>query len=651
MPDIVELKSASASVSPPSLEGASNAASPEQVDLWCERGIFGLIIAILVFSPLATGAVRPQDFLVVEWLAVATLVVWTIRFLVNPKHRLLWPPMCWPVLLFMGYAVARYATADIGYVARQETIKVLVYGFLFFAVLNNLHRQETTGVAAGILIFIGMAIAFYALIQFLTESNKVWHFVRPENYLKRGSGTFICPNNMAGYLEMLLPVGVAYTLTGRFTYLRKVFIGYATLMIFTGITVSLSRGGWLATGLSSVVLFVFFVRQRDYRFQALGMLAAWAVIATVLLSQADLTPAQEKRLTTDTAADDVRGLIWAPAAQMWQEHKWWGVGPAHFDHRFRAYRPASTYLQARPDRVHNDYLNTLVDWGMVGAGLVAAAWGCFFWGVIRSWKFVQRAQSDLAAKRSNRTSFVLGGVLGLVAILIHSFFDFNMHIPANAILAVTLLALVAGHFRFGTELYWFTLRSPWRLLVMMVLLAGVGYLGHQSWKLTQEMRWLVRAEALPHYSDGRIAALEQAFAAEGRNFETAYNIGEQLRLKGWNGGDGYEKITRRAMDWFERSIELNPHDPYGWMRYGMCLHWLRRHDEARRYFQRALEVDPNSYYTRAHMGWHYAQTGEWEKVREWMIRSLELNGDPQNTIAWSYLVMAEAKLAERPVSK
>lgn len=635
------------------LKSSTELTSPyrERLDLWCERGILGLVLAILVFSPLATGAVRPQDFLVVQWLMLATLLVWTIRFCVNPKHRLLWPPICWPILLFMGYAVVRYATADIEYVARQEMIKVLLYGFLFFAILNNLHRQETTGVVGATLIFIGMAIAFYALIQFLTDSNKVWNFVRPESYAKRGSGTFICPNNMAGYLEMLLPLGMAYTLTGRFTHLRKVFIGYATLMIFTGITVSISRGGWLATGVALLILFVFFVRQRDYRFQALGMLAALAVIATVILTNAELSPQSQNKLNTEEVSGDVRTLIWGPALQMWEDHPWWGVGPAHFDYRFRAYRPASSYIQGRPDRVHNDYLNTLVDWGVVGAVLVLLAWACFFRGVVRSWPFVQRAQNDLTAKRSNRTSFVLGGVLGLVAILIHSFFDFNLHIPANAILAVTLMALVAGHFRFATEKYWFTVRWPLRVPVVIVLATGIAYLGYQTWQRTREVRWLSAAERHPHYSAARISALERAFAAAKNNFETAYDIGEELRLKSWNGGDGYEQITRRAMDWFQRSMQLNPHYPYGSMRYGMCLHWLRRREEAAPYFQRAIELDPNSYYTRAHMGWHFAQLGEWDKAKDWMHRSLEMKSDASNTIARSYYFMALQKLTEQSVPK
>ena len=647
MPDIVGVRKAG----PPLKSSTEFTPTRERLDLWCERGILGLVLAILIFSPLATGAVRPQDFLVVQWLALATLLVWTIRFSVNPKHRLLWPPICWPILLFMGYAVGRCATADIEYVARQEMIKVLLYGFLFFAILNNLHRQETTGVVGATLIFIGMAIAFYALIQFLTDSNKVWNFVRPESYAKRGSGTFICPNNMAGYLEMLLPLGMAYTLTGRFTHLQKVFIGYAALMIFTGITVSISRGGWLATGVAVVILFVFFVRQRDFRFQALGMLAAFAVTATVILTNAELSPHSQEKFNTEEVSDDVRALIWGPAVQMWQDHPWWGVGPAHFDYRFRAYRPASSSIQARPDRVHNDYLNTLVDWGVVGAALVLLAWAFFFRGVVRSWPFVQRAQNDLTAKRSNRTSFVLGGVLGLVAILIHSFFDFNLHIPANAILAVTLMALVAGHFRFATEKYWFTLRWPLRVPVMMVLAAGIGYLGNQTWQRTLEIRWLSAAEHHPHYSAARISALERAFAVDKSNFETAYDIGEELRLKSWNGGDGYEQVTLRAMDWFQRSMQLNPHYPYGSMRYGMCLHWLRRREQALPYFQRAIELDPNSYYTRAHMGWHFAQLGEWDKVHDWMLRSLEMKSDLSNTIARSYYFMALEKLAGQNVPK
>ena len=232
----------------------------ERLDAWCERGVLGLVLAILIFSPLALGAVRPQEFVVVQGLTVALLLVWGCRFWINPKHRLLWPPVCWAVLLFMGYAVARYFTAELEYPARQEMIRVLIYGFLFFAVLNNLHRLETTQIVGMTLIFLAMAISFYAIAQFLTDSDHVWHFVRPEHYRKRGSGTFICPNHLAGYLEMVLPLGIVFTLTGRFNHVVKVLLCYASLVIFAGIAASISRGGWAATGITLAVLFIWLRR-------------------------------------------------------------------------------------------------------------------------------------------------------------------------------------------------------------------------------------------------------------------------------------------------------------------------------------------------------------------------------------------------------
>src|SRR2546421_4392796 len=153
-------------------------------------------------------------------------------------------------------------------------IQVLMYGFIFFAVLNNLHRLETTQIVGMTVLFLGMAIAFYAVVQFLIDTDYVWHFVRPAGYHKRGSGTFICPNHLAGYLEMILPLGLIYTLTGRFNHVAKVLLCYASMLIFTGIAVSVSRGGWAVTAVTLVVLFVWLMRQRDFRLQGALLLAA-----------------------------------------------------------------------------------------------------------------------------------------------------------------------------------------------------------------------------------------------------------------------------------------------------------------------------------------------------------------------------------------
>jgi len=135
----------------------------ERLDGWCERGIVGLVLAVLIFGPLATGAVRTLELLVIQGLTVLATVLWLARFWLNPKYRFFWPPICWFVLLFVGYAIVRYLQADIEYVARKEMIKILIYAFLFLIVLNNLNRQESTQLVSVAMIFLAMGISLYAL--------------------------------------------------------------------------------------------------------------------------------------------------------------------------------------------------------------------------------------------------------------------------------------------------------------------------------------------------------------------------------------------------------------------------------------------------------------------------------------------------------
>ena len=132
---------------------------------------------------------------------------------------------------------------------------------------------------------------------------------------------------------------------------------------------------------------------------------------------------------------DTRFVLWRAAVQVWHENVWWGVGPAHYDYRFRQYRPVD--IQQRPGWAHNDYLNALAEWGVVGTALVASAWVLLALGVLKTWPSVGGSPRDLGTDRgSNKFAFVLGGSMGLAAILAHSVVDFNMHIPANAILAI-----------------------------------------------------------------------------------------------------------------------------------------------------------------------------------------------------------------------
>jgi O-antigen ligase len=616
----------------------------EALDRWCERGILALVLGMLVLGPLALGAVGELSFAVIEGLMAGVLALWVARLWLEPRPQLLWPPLCWVVLAFAAYAIARYFTADIEYVARQELFRVLVYAFLFFAILAHLRRQESAQIVAFTLIFLAMAISFYAAYQFVTNSDRVWSYIKP--YPHQGSGTYICPNHLGGFLEMLVPLALAYVFIGRIRPLTRILVGYAGLVLLVGIAVTVSRGSWISTALALALFFGVLLFQRRFRIPAMVLLSVLVVGGLLFVPRSYVVRARLKALTSQTGRvnDDLRFALWRPALRMSADHLLWGVGPGHFDYRFRQYRPEE--IQRSPDRTHNDYINALVDWGLAGAAIVASAWVLLGIGVRKSWRRVRSSIGDLGpTSGSNKLAFLLGGSLGLIALLCHSFVDFNFQIPANAMLAVAWIALLSAHLRFATDRYWVGVPSWAKPIASAVLIIGAVCLGVQGWRQAAEAKHLADAADAPDFSDEKIQALLQAYAVEPKNPATTYDIGEAYRTQSLVGGENSRELVLTAIPWFERAMKLNPWDGYGFLRYGMCLDRLDRQEEAGPYFCRADALDPNGYYTMANIGLHYVNLGDYAAAKPWFERSLRLKGG-DNPIARNYLQIAERNLQE-----
>lgn len=614
----------------------------EVLDDWCERGILGLALGILLLGPLAMGAVDTPAFLIIQGMTLGIMLLWGSRFWLSARPQLLWPPICWAVTAFTLYAIARYFTSDIEYVARQELIRVVVYACLFFAVLNNLHRRDSVQLFTFALVTVAMLISAYAIWQFLTGSTRVWNMETP--YKHQGTGTYISPNHLGGFLEMLLPLALAYALASRLGPLGKVLVGYAALMIVTGIGVTVSRGAWISTGLTLLILFGLLAFHRSYRLPAFVFLVVIIGAGFFFVPRSVSIQARFHQLIENGQVnDDLRFALWRPAIQLWEENPWWGIGPGHYDYRFRQYRPE--IVQARPVHAHNDFLNTLADWGVAGTAMVAAAWVLLYAGVLKTWRFVRGNPNDLGTKPSNKFAFVLGASLGLLALLFHSVVDFNMHIPANAILAITLMALLSSHLRFLTERYWVGVSRWGKIAATAVVMVGSIYLAQQGWRHAAEYKWLRRASQARAFSPEQARLLTRAFAAEPRNAETAYALGEAYRIQSLEGGPDYRNLANAAMEWFGRCTKLNPYNGYGFLRYGMCLDWAERSSESAPYFDRAEQLDPGGYYTVANIGLHYVELGNYAGAKPWFERANRLESE-NNEIARNYLAICNTRLLE-----
>ena len=616
-----------------------------RLDSWLEQGILGLVGLILVLAPLLFGATGLDDFAILEGLTAFALVLWCIRFWTRSEYRILWPPIAWVVPVFVGYVIWSYTRADVEYVARVDMNRVLLYGALFFLVLDNLNRQEWTQILIYVMIFAGMAMSMYAVYQVVTQSHRVWGYPQPSSYYGRSGGTFICPNHLASYISMVLPLAVAMTLMARVNTVLKVFLGYAALVMVAGLFVTYSRAGYAATGIGLLFFIGALFYYRQFR---LAAIVALILILAPMVWLGTKSAVLQKRLHASFspagAFGDDRFNIWPSAAAIWREHFWTGVGPGHFDVNYRPHRPQLMQLQARPYRVHNDYLNTLADYGVIGMGIIFTALAFFWVGVLRIWRFVRRS-NDIGSKLSTRASIVLGASAGMIGVLLHCIVEFNMHIPALAILFVTLMALVSGHWRFATDRFWIRAGAPMRVLASMITLVAAAWFTFNAVRTIREQRPLIKADAISELDEKHLALLRKAAAAEPSNPLTAYRIGELLRRQVFQGNPGYEKIGEEAIGWFDKTMALDKHDPHAFMGKGMTLDYLGRKDEAWGYFRQSLLLDPNSYYALAHFGWHLMQLHAWQRAQVYFLKSWDLRR-PDNPMAVTYQAIAQRMLQE-----
>lgn len=344
---------------------------------------------------------------------------------------------------------------------------------------------------------------------------------------------------------------------------------------------------------------------------------------------------------------DVESRIdtWTTTIRMCEDHRWFGVGPGHFDYRFREYRPQR--FQMRPEHAHDDYLELFADWGAVGGLIVFGGLGLFIYGLVKTWPHVRREENTFGSGMSSRYALFLGGTSGLFALAAHSFVDFNLHVPANMLVAITILALITASLRFATKRYWVRLRLPLQCTLTVILAAGILYLGTQVWRRSGELYWIARAKAQPAFSEAQAAAWQRALAWEPNNYQNAFNLGECYRVQSLDGGDNYAELASKALDAYAIGARLNPDDAYCRLRSGMCLDWLGKHTEAEPYYWAAESLDPNGNYVVANMGWHYVQIGDYAAARQWFARAFKLSFG-QNEMAKNYLFsICEPKLRER----
>ena len=135
-----------------------------------------------------------------------------------------------------------------------------------------------------------------------------------------------------------------------------------------------------------------------------------------------------------------RRLADATCLRMIPEAGLFGFGPGTWTRTYyhfttdRFLRTFFLYMQF----AHEDYLQTIVEWGILGAG----AWGWIVFGGLKT-GFLRLARFRRECEEISREEgIVLGAVMGVAGVLLHALLDFPLQIPSIQLYACVLLGLL-----------------------------------------------------------------------------------------------------------------------------------------------------------------------------------------------------------------
>ncbi len=152
--------------------------------------------------------------------------------------------------------LGRAFLSPVPYLARFDIYPILA-GLIVYLVTSCVLTDARTRLSIlACLLAAALVHVLVGAIQFRNGDNfMLIPFLQRFDYGRRASGLYVCPNHLAGLLEVLGVFGLSITIWSRWPAWSKLLIGYATAMCYAGVILTGSRGGYLST-LASLLVFV-----------------------------------------------------------------------------------------------------------------------------------------------------------------------------------------------------------------------------------------------------------------------------------------------------------------------------------------------------------------------------------------------------------
>ncbi|MGA2585543.1 MAG: O-antigen ligase family protein [Candidatus Aminicenantales bacterium] len=349
-----------------------------------------------------------------------------------------------------------------------ELLKYLCYGIFAYLVYAHIRSRKETRVFVLVMLAVGVFESLYGLEEYFGGTFRIFGW-KNIYYSGNAFGTFVNRNHFSGFLEMILALSIGYLLAradffsmmrglslrekivwfGQEKLQKTIIAGIIPVILGVGIVFSRSRSG-IFIFLASLLIMIVFISLSGGRREANGtyrsrrlrriISAVFALVAGIAI-WIGLAPVLE-RFSPDLIESEGRPILYKYTLDVIQKYPVFGVGSGSYLYGYNM--AEREYTPTLKTHAHNDYLEVLAESGVAGGGALIAA------GLA--------ALALMGARWTKRRDYFVKGVMlgciaGISGMLIHSFTDFGLRMPANAAFFVALyaLGLRAGMLRSSNE--------------------------------------------------------------------------------------------------------------------------------------------------------------------------------------------------------
>ncbi|MGL4512441.1 MAG: O-antigen ligase family protein [Lacipirellulaceae bacterium] len=652
------------------------------------HGVLLLLAALLVFQPLAFGAVEAWSEQGSLALCTALVAMVLLRWAVMPKGG---SPTTWlwaPVAGFAALGVIQATPLAEGSIAvlapglhgwraealgetlatqtlsahapsTERSLRLLaMFAAVLAATVSLASDRRSVERLLLMVAGVGVAQSLLQVYQSLTGASPLYAFWGAADD-RQLYGTLVNHSNFAQYVNLAIGATAALVLVrmerdrrraagfrrddgGPFEVVQRQ--GGPLLALALGVMavcLSLSRNGVLAMAVAATVVGAAVWRREAASWRAWVFVAVpIAVFAALCVGGFDLVYDRLGTLRDNAALVD-RWELTKATARAWRDHPWFGIGLGTHELAFPRYD--TTGVSSLAQHADNDYVQLLEEAGLLGTLFVA----------IGAVMVAVRVVRLMRSKRSSLDVAAFGLAYGLLAIAVHAASDFGQRVPAVASLTAISLGIVAGLTKqLARGAAADEPSRPWRprdcapAAIALALVAPIAVVVlRQAGQATRTERWAnlayFQAESIRQRDwqapdddyDKLVAYAEQAAAESPRDAERGY----------WLNAYRWQSIVRGARGLVELPAELLPivariadetaqtrplcptyGPPYALE--GSIRSTLRQAEAAERLAQLAAELAPHDAEAALVRGQLAAARGDAETAVLWLTRAVRLSG-------------------------